>query len=245
MRKIILYLFTVLLPAVAVGISNFNVFADAVWLATIALLVTAGVAAVFNWASGDATPKVRRYAIGADFVICFVLCLNFACHWVMARQVSAAKQGVIEHHDEEDRQDKRAQERTERELALRKADTELAAENTKLQNAERRKLAQLPPSQRRAVITAATPETKPTQTSIVAPMALVPAGTAVSAPIVIKPRQTPDQVRESWWPTLVGLAIAEVFASVLAACILAGLWEWDRNHDGIPDHLQRGAAPGK
>jgi hypothetical protein len=49
---------------------------------------------------------------------------------------------------------------------------------------------------------------------------------------------TPDQVRENWWPTLVGLALAEVFASVLAACILGGLWEWDRNHDGIPDHLQ-------
>jgi hypothetical protein len=220
-----------------VGISNFSVFSDAVWLATIALLVTAGVAAVFNWASGDATPKVRRYAIGADFCICFVLCLNFACHWVMARQVSAAKQGVTEHHEEEDRQDKRAQERTERELALKKAEAELAATNIKLQNAEARRLARLPVSERRSSITA--PTSEPTKPPTIAPMSLVPAGSAaVSVPIAVKPRLTPDQVRENWWPTLVGLALAEVFASVLAACILGGLWEWDRNHDGIPDHLQ-------
>jgi hypothetical protein len=48
------------LPAVALGISNFDVFADAAWLATIALAVTAGIAGLFTWASGDATPKISR-----------------------------------------------------------------------------------------------------------------------------------------------------------------------------------------
>jgi hypothetical protein len=66
----------------------------------------------------------------------------------------------------------------------------------------------------------------------------------VSAPAVT-PRLTPEQVRDSWWWKLTALAFAECFASVLAGAILAGIWEWDKNKDGIPDHLQRGAAPGK
>jgi hypothetical protein len=53
---------------------------------------------------------------------------------------------------------------------------------------------------------------------------------------------TPEQVRESWWWKLTALAFAECFASVLAGAILAGIWEWDRNHDGIPDDKQQ---PGK
>jgi hypothetical protein len=38
---------------------------------------------------------------------------------------------------------------------------------------------------------------------------------------------------------LTALAFAECFASVLAGAILAGIWEWDRNHDGVADHLQK------
>src|SRR5215470_15065954 len=143
MRKIILFCFTVLLPAVAVGISNFSAFADAVWLATIALGVTAGIAAVFTWQSGDATRKIARYCICSDFVICLVLCLNFAAHWIMAREISAAKQNVTERHIEEDRDDKRKTADAERQLALKRADAELAATNIKLANAERRRLATL------------------------------------------------------------------------------------------------------
>jgi hypothetical protein len=51
-------------------------------------------------------------------------------------------------------------------------------------------------------------------------------------------RLTPDEVREKWWWFLTALAIAECAASVLAGAILAGVWEWDRNRDGVPDHLQ-------
>jgi hypothetical protein len=38
---------------------------------------------------------------------------------------------------------------------------------------------------------------------------------------------------------LAALAFAEIFASVLAGAILAGIWEWDRDRDGIADHKQR------
>jgi hypothetical protein len=241
MRRLLLYVCVVLLPAVIVGISNFNVFPDSAWQATLMLVVTLGASAIFTWQSGDATPKISRYCLVADFLICAILCANLAGHWILAREVSAAKQGVVERHAEEDRDDRRAVERIERELELKKAEAELAAANIKLQNAERRRLAQLPSSERRSTLSA--PKAEPTKAPTIQPMALVSGSTvAMSVPIVTAPRLTPEQVRDSWWWKLTALAIAECVVSVLAGAILAGVWEWDRNHDGIADHLQK---PGK
>jgi|GEM_PF-3944505 len=74
-------------------------------------------------------------------------------------------------------------------------------------------------------------------------------GATVSASITATPRLTPEQVRESWWWKLTALAFAECFASVLAGAILAGIWEWDKNRNGVPDHLEQpvgaGVQPGK
>jgi hypothetical protein len=241
MRKAILYTFTVFLPAFIVGVSNWYVFPDSFLLATLMLVVTAGVAGVFTYFSGDATAKVRRYCILADVAICAVLCFNLGGHWILSREVSAARQCVVERHVEEDRADARKTADTERQLKLKQAELELAATNIKLANAERRRLAQLPVSERRSSITVATPE--PTNAPAIQPMSLVPPGAvaAVSAP-VITPKLTPEQVRESWWWFLTGLAIAECAVSVLAGCVLSADWQLDRNHDGIPDHLQRPKA---
>jgi hypothetical protein len=104
MRKLLLFTVTVLLPALVVGISNFTVFPDSLIPATIMLVITAGAAAIFTWQSSNATAKIARYCVCADFVICAILCLNLAGHWILAREVSAAKLGVTERHAEEDRQ---------------------------------------------------------------------------------------------------------------------------------------------
>jgi hypothetical protein len=154
MRKLILFCIIVLLPAVVVGISNLHVFPDSAWAATIMLVVTVGASAVFTWQSGATTSKISRYCIVADFVIAAILCVNLGSHWLLAREVSAAKQGVVERHAEEEREDRRAKERVERELELKKAEAELAAAHVKLQNAEARRLAQLPRSERRSSLAA-------------------------------------------------------------------------------------------
>jgi hypothetical protein len=188
MRRLLLFTFYILIPAVIVGISNWHVFPDSFLPATLMLVVTAGVAGCFTWLSGDATPATALYAKCADFIIAAILCLNLAGHWILAREVSAAKQGVVERHDEEDRQDKRAEAETERQLKLKKADADLA-------RAEARRLAQLPVSQRRAQA----PKPEPTKPPTIQPLSLVPEGSAtasMSAPIAI-PKKTPEQVRES------------------------------------------------
>jgi hypothetical protein len=244
MRKLLLFAFVVLLPAVIVGVSNFDVFPDSAWAATLMLIVTVGVAAVFTWQSGEAMAKIARYCIVADFVIAAILCVNLGSHWLLSREVSAAKQGVAERHTEEDRDDRRAKARVERELELKKAEAELAAANVRLQNAEARRLAQLPRSERRSSITA--PKAEPTKTApTVQPMSLVPPGSVASvSATVATPRLTPEEVRKNWWWKLTALAFAECFASVLAGAILGGIWEWDKNRNGVPDHLESPVGAG-
>lgn len=194
------------------------------------LIVTVGVAGVFTYFSGDATAHIRRYCIVADVAICAILCFNLGGHWILAREVSAARQGVDERHAEEDREELRRTAEAERQLTLKKADA-------KLQREERRRLRLLPVEQRRSTLAAPKAEAKATPPTL-QPMALVAPG----AKIEPAARLTPEQVRDSWWWRLTALAFAECFASVLADAILAGVWEWDRNHDGIPDHLQNGAT---
>src|SRR5262245_5899201 len=240
-RKSIIYIFTVLLPVLMVGISNFHVFPDASLLATLMLVVTAGVAGVFTYFSGDATVKVRRYCILADVLICVILCVNLGGHWILAREVSAARQGVEERHAEEEREERRREAEAERQLRLKEAEAALVRDQTKAIREERRRLAQLPPEERRSVLKAppkVEASSKPAAIDTIQPLSLAP----VETPKALAPRMTPDEVREKWWWFLTALAIAECAASVLAGVVLSGVWEWDRNHDGIPAHLQNGAG---
>jgi hypothetical protein len=240
-RKSIIYVFTVLLPALMVGISNFHVFPDASLLATLMLIVTAGVAGVFTYFSGDATAKVRRYCILADVVICAILCVNLGGHWILAREVSAARQGVEERHVEEEREERRREAEAERQLRLKEAEAALVRDQAKVIREERRRLAQLPPKERRSVLNAppkVSTSAMPVTVATIQPLSLAPVETAK----ILAPRMTPDEVRDKWWWFLTALAIAECAASVLAGVVLSGVWEWDRNHDGIPDHLQNGAG---
>jgi len=240
-RKSIIYVFTVLLPSLMVGISNFHVFPDSSLLATLMLVVTAGVAGVFTYFSGDATVKVRRYCILADVVICAILCVNLSGHWILAREVSAARQGVEERHAEEEREERRREAEAERQLRLKEAEAALVRDQTKVIREERRRLAQLPPGERRSVLKAP-PKVEgaatPAKIAAIQPLRLAP----VETPKTLAPRMTPDDVREKWWWFLTALAIAECAASVLAGVVLSGVWEWDRNHDGTPDHLQNTAG---
>jgi hypothetical protein len=240
-RKSIIYVFTVLLPTLMVGISNFHVFPDASLLATLMLVVTAGVAGVFTYFSGDATAKVRRYCILADVAICAILCVNLGGHWILAREVSAARQGVEERHAEEEREDLRREAEAKRQLRLKEAEAALVRDQAKVIREERRRLAQLPREERRSVLKAP-PKVEaaaaPATVAAIQPPGLAP----VETPKTLAPRITPDEVREKWWWFLTALAIAECAASVLAGVVLSGVWEWDRNHDRIPDHLQNGAG---
>jgi hypothetical protein len=230
-RKLILFSAIVLLPAIVVGIGNFKAFPDSFLLATFMLLATVIVSGVFTWKSKDATQKVQRYCLIADILICVILCVNVGGHWIFSREVSGAKQATIERNAEEDRQLERERVRTELEIARKKAEAEAAAANTRLANAEARRLAQLPASERRA---------RSAPRREVAPPPVPEPVKTLAAQTTPAPRLTLEQVYEKWWWFLTALAFAECFASVLAGAVLMAVWEWDRDRDGVPDNLQRG-----
>lgn len=230
-RKLLLFTFIVLMPAVVVGVSNFKAFPDSSFLATVMLLTTVGVAGLFTWKSNHATAKIVRYCIVADVIICALLCVNVGCHWIFSRELSGAKQSTVERHTEEDREERRKGADVERQLALRKAEADLVKEQARASNAEARRLAQLP----RRLRTSQMPQ-------VVAPAPPTPE-TVAEIKITAKPRASEEEVRERWWWTLIALAFAECFASILAGGILMGVWEWDRNRDGVADHLQQSEYP--
>lgn len=242
--KAFLFVLIVILPATVIGISNLHVFPDSVWAATLMLIVTVGVAGIFTYQSGNATARIARYCILADVGICIILSTNLGGHWLITREISAARQGVTERHGEEDREDKRQGEQTDRKLKVAEAEEKVLTAKTRAANAERRRLAELPLRERRAGFSTSTPE--PKAVPAIAPMSLFPAAAVAVATVpALEPRLSPDQVRNKWWWFLTALAIAECAASVVAGSVLAGIWEWDRNRDGIPDHLQTGVGQGK
>ncbi len=232
--KAFLFIVIVVLPAVVIGVSNLKVFPDSIWAATIMLIVTVGVAAVFTYQSGNATRKIARYCILADIGICVILSTNLAGHWLLDREITASEKGVVERHTEEDRESKRQAEQTDQRLKIAAAEKEVLTAQAKAAYAERRRLAELPVSERRSILSAPTAEAKPSAT--IKPLGIASMVAATSAPLA--PKLTPEQVRAKWWAFLTALAIAECAASVVAGSVLAGIWEWDRNHDGIADHLQ-------
>ena len=233
--KAFLFTLIVVLPAVVIGVSNFKVFPDSIWAATIMLGVTVGVAAVFTYHSGNATPKIARYCILANIALCVILSTNLGGHWLLDREITAAQKGVTERHAEEDRESKRQADQTDQRLKIAEAERELLTAQARAANAERRRLAELPRSERRSVFSAPSTEVKPSAT--IKPLGIAATVAAANTPAKAL-RLTPEQVREKWWAFLTALAIAECAASVIAGSVLKGVWEWDRNHDGIADHLQ-------
>lgn len=239
-QKLILFTSIVVLPAILVGVSNFAVFPDAAFVATGMLLITVIVSGVFTFASNNATPKIVRYCVIADVIICVILCLNLGGHWLLAREVSAAKQGIEERHAEEDRELERKKAEAEIEIARKKAeahqaqaDAERARANAGLIEAERRRQLTLPRWQRRDVSPVTAPTAQPTvETPVISAIPTPEAKTPAIAKLTV------EQVKERWWWYLTALAFAECFASILAGSVLLSIWEWDRNKDGIADHLQ-------
>src|SRR5262249_3710894 len=156
------------------------------------LLTTVGVAGVFTYFSGDATAKVRRYCIISDIIICLILCLNLGAHWLLAREVSAARQGVEERHSEEDREELRRSAEAERQLALKRLTLNSQKEEPRNQNP-------LPPHQDHSPL--APPSGGPEGPSDCPYEPLASCGKDGDGP-----QPSPEQVRQSWWWKLTALA---------------------------------------
>lgn len=250
--RLALYGFCVAIPSIALGISNYKIFLDAFWMATLMLLVTAGVAAIFTYYAGQAVPQVRNYCTLADLVVCIFLCVNLGCHWAVTREISGAKESLVERHAEEDRAEERKNSEVDRqaklmaeERELTKTQSELARQeslrlrNEAIRNDSARRLGFRIPQRLNPFRTAPTPAptvgpaTEPTQNQ---------AQSAAPGQQAAEQKVTPEDIRKAWNTPLMILAFIECFVSILAGAILSVVWEWDRNRNGIPDRQEGGVS---
>lgn len=232
--KLLIYTLAVVLPAATISISTYYALYDSFWIILMMLIISVGIAGVFTYYSGDATPKISRYCIIAAIVVGVVMSAGLIIHVLLSRELAIAIQDVDESRKAEDRADRR-----QREAAQVTAD--LLAKQAELETAQRNRLraeAVRNDSARRLGL-------RPSQPASL-PLPSVPSSLTSNAPEMgatneestpVKPI-TPTQIRHKYSGWLIGAAIADVLSSVIAGLVLAGRWEWDRDHDGIDDRKQ-------
>lgn len=237
--KLAIFCCTVLLPAVAVGISNYYVFRDSFLIATILLVITVGVAAVTTYYSGAALSKIRKYCLIFDLIIGLVLCINLTSHFLLARDVGAAKDSVEDRHIEEERKAVFKRDQTEQQTKLLTAQADLLKQQEKALKME----AVRNDAARRAGV-------RPLAAVPVAPINIGPdpesSGDSLQSELAaitkarkIDPPMSPEEIKKKWNGWLTFWAFVDVFVAVLGGLVLASIWQWDRNNNGIDDEEEQ------
>ncbi len=231
----ILFLLIVVIPAILVGIGSALAFKGGAWMTIGLLLVMIGVGAVFTYYSDQATRKIKRYCVVAHFIGLMVLCANLGLHYAVSREVAAAEQVWTRRNETSAKALADAKERTKLQLQLNQSEKEVIETQTKADRAEsvkmdyyRRLGVQVPGR-------TAAPRRPSGALASVLPHALTEeteTGGPVAGPL------TDEQVYEKWRLWLNIMAFIDAFVYIFLGGLLAALWEWDRNHDGIADHFQ-------
>lgn len=240
--KLLVFVFAVLLSAIIIAASTYHALPESFWIVLGLLIISVGVAAILNYYSGDATPKIGRYCIISHIALATVMSFGLVIHVLLSREISIAKQNVAEGERREDRIAARRKQEMAQEAELLKSQAEYekaraqSLRNEAIRNDSARRLG-ITPRQSQASRDVAPPS-----------IALVPAQPAdaaipfpeASAPVVA---ETPQTIRQKYSGWLLASAILDVIFSILAAVVLVARWEWDRDKDGIADNLQGNTSP--
>lgn len=229
--KIAMFGFAIVLPQIAIAWSNREVFPDALWIATVFVVVVIGISGISTYFSGNAAPKTRKYALWHDFAVAALTCVVALFHFQVAREVSAGKEARIVQEQKSKTGQENMDRDVQRQLALKQADAERMRLETDAMKEQRRLMLQLPPSQRRLQNAPAQVAATP---SLPAFTSALPAPTQ-EEPLVIK---SPEEVRASWFGWLFWASALEIVIAVLGGMILMMVWQWDTDGNGVADHLQ-------
>ena len=228
----------VLVPSWLLKESNEHVFPGAANMANgmILIVIIAALTAMLTASDERADGICRTAAMIGKVVLGAVLFWNLGGHWQLTREVDSAKAGVQERREEETIQDKRERERAEREKELSAA---RSAEAAQLAILEKNQAINRDAAKRLFDRTGIRPPAPP-----VAPKGLVSSlPSPTPAPAITEepkaPRRTPDEVRESWNPSLTKRAYIEAGCGIMLMVILSVLWYADWDGNGIADRIQR------
>lgn len=227
--KWVLWALVVLLPALAIAYSTWHVFRDAFPIISLLLVISVGVSAWTVVQSDEPDTRLRQAGLAAKFALAVIGFLNLGAHVQIAREMSGAKEGIVERHTEEDREQARldAQARRDKLVAEARA-AEIAAQKDAMR-AEAYLNNSLPVRQRKRTVTVtATPTSDP----------LAPA--AISTPAVGAVASiSPDKVREGWSWWVFFLTIIESFVAVVGGAALLVMRHWDGNGNNVADWIER------
>lgn len=218
-----LWFFMVLVPAIAVGKSSFDVFPDAKLNVVLMIVSTLGVSLVIHALADTLDPRVRNACVMAVGITCLALVVNWGCHWALNRELSAAKDSRKERNEDADKEQARIKERLELEerlAAARTAETKAATGLISQLPMNRRSRIQLPQAPAGATI-----QTAPTATP------------DDGEPVRMK---SPDEIRAGWMPLLVIFGFIDL--GVTLACGFGMIYiqfYQDSDGDSIPDSAQR------
>lgn len=231
----------VLIPSWLLKESNEHVFPSAANMANgmILIVIIAALTAMITASDERADGICRTTAMVGKVILGAVLFWNLGGHWQLTREVDSAKAGVVERREEETIQDKRERERAEREKELsaaRAVEAEKLAQLEKNQSINRDAATRL--FQRTGIrpVVPQAPKGLVSALPIPTPAANAPAAITENAKA---PRRTPDEVRESWNPSLTTRAYIEAGCGIMLMVILSVLWYADWDGNGIADRIQR------
>lgn len=229
--KWVLWALVVLLPALAIAYSTWHVFRDAFPIIALLLTISVGVSAWTVVQSDEPDSRLRQAGLAAKFALAVIGFLNLGAHVQIAREMSGAKEGVVERHTEEDREQERADKEARRQKMLTEA---RAAETAALTEAMRREAQlnnSLPVRQRKRTVTATvTPEPDPLAE---------PSPTPAPPKQAVTVAASPEHVRESWSWWVFFLTILESFVAVVGGAALLVMRHWDGNGNNVADWIER------
>jgi hypothetical protein len=212
--RLLVFLFAILLPSIAIGVSTLHVMPDAFWMILFSLAITVGISALLSFYAGHAMDHVARYCIITHLILGLALYGSYTLHIALARELSMARSSTADIHVEEDRAAKLRADQAAQAERLLKAQAELAEKQARLNYSTGRRGVKVTP-----------------------PALNLPQMSALPA----RPEsfRAPEAIRQSWSGWLLWTAVIDGLLAIVGALVLAALWEWDRNGDGIPDRLQK------
>lgn len=112
--KWLMWVVVVLLPAIAVGLSNKKVFPSSFWLATILLAVSVCASAIILYYADKADPSIGWYCVVVEGLLSITIFINLGSHFQLSREIDESITITQDRHAEEDRSDLRRKEQSQK-----------------------------------------------------------------------------------------------------------------------------------